>query len=517
MYPQPPPSNTRPAGYSRLLEEFQVRALPHDIEVYVANTHSRSQQVVDGRTRRIVPAPQWPGDDTYSHLKFALRYEGLHLGILRAVLPRLDPVELAAQIRAEPTGAYARRIWFLTESFTGTPLDLPDLTMGNYTPLADPEAVYTGTIRRSARHRVAMNLLGDLDFCFLLRRTTELAHADAQRFDITCEKLMQEVPPEIFQRTLDYLYSKETRSSFAIEHETPDQKRAANFVRLLQQSNSQDYLQRDALVTLQNAIVDSRFANTGGWRDTVQPPEQNFLAGARAPNFEGIHFIPPRPQEINALMTGWLRASRLALESEAPPVVVAAAIAWAFVFLHPFTDGNGRIHRFLIHHVLARRGFAPRGLVFPVSASMLEDHCAYDTSLETFSKPLLPLLEWQMDDNRRLRVLHDSSDLYRFIDYTAIATALYQFVQRTVERDLPQELTFLRGYDNARSAMHDILELPDPLADRFIQFCKQNGWRLSIAKRNTGGLEKLTDSEIAALEAAVRKAFRVSESVEGEH
>ena len=148
---------------------------------------------------------------------------------------------------------------------------------------------------------------------------------------------------------------------------------------------------------------------------------------------------------------------------------------------------------------------------------MLEDHCAYDTSLETFSKPLLPLLEWQMDDNRRLRVLHDSSDLYRFIDYTAIATALYQFVQRTVERDLPQELTFLRGYDNARSAMHDILELPDPLADRFIQFCKQNGWRLSIAKRNTGGLEKLTDSEIAALEAAVRKAFRVSESVEGEH
>jgi hypothetical protein len=31
--------------------------------------------------------------------------------------------------------------------------------MGNYVPLADPEEYYIGPIRRSARHRVALNLL----------------------------------------------------------------------------------------------------------------------------------------------------------------------------------------------------------------------------------------------------------------------------------------------------------------------------------------------------------------------
>ena len=507
----PPPPNARPAGYLRLAHEFGIRTLPHCVEFYVSNLHARSEVTVDGFTRRIVPTTQWPGDDAYDHLKFALRYEGLHLGVLRAVVPRLDPAALATSIRAEPTSAYARRIWFLYETLTRTDLDVPNLTVGNYVSLAEPDNYYTGPVRRRPRHRVALNLLGDLNFCFIIRRTSELTNDDARHFEVTCQRLVQDIPPEIFQRALEFLYLKETRSSFAIERETPDQKRAGTFVRLLQDSDHQDYFQSAALVSLQNTIVDPRFANPAGWRDTIQPPEQNFVSGRNASNLEGIHFIPPRPEEIGALMEGWMTASRLALASEAPPVVVAAAIAWAFVFLHPFSDGNGRIHRFLIHHVLARRSFAPRGLVFPVSAAMLDDPRAYDASLEAFSRPLLSLLDWTMDDDRRLHVHDDSSDFYRAIDYTPMAAALYRFVQRTVERDLPQELAFLRGYDAARAAMRAVIELPDPVADRFIQFCKQNGWKLSKAKRHTGGLEKLTDGEIAALEAAVQTAFGASE------
>ena len=60
-------------------------------------------------------------------------------------------------------------------------------------------------------------------------------------------------------------------------------------------------------------------------------------------------------------------------------------MAYGFVFLHPFEDGNGRIHRFLIHNILARRGFTPDGIMFPVSAAMLRDRGVYDASLEAFS------------------------------------------------------------------------------------------------------------------------------------
>ena len=53
------------------------------------------------------------------------------------------------------------------------------------------------------------------------------------------------------------------------------------------------------------------------------------------------------------------------------PVVAASALAFGFVYIHPCADGNGRLHRYLLHHVLARRGFNPPGVAFP-SATILE-------------------------------------------------------------------------------------------------------------------------------------------------
>ena len=153
MQIQSPPLNARPAGYTYLTQQSNARSLPHHIEFYVSDSHVRDKETVDGFQRRIIPITQWPGDDTYSQLKFALRYEGLNLGVLRAVIPKLDPLRLTAGIRSEPHGAYARRIWFLYEKLTERELDLPDLTTGNYLPLADPDIYYTGPIRRSPRHR----------------------------------------------------------------------------------------------------------------------------------------------------------------------------------------------------------------------------------------------------------------------------------------------------------------------------------------------------------------------------
>ena len=64
------------------------------------------------------------------------------------------------------------------------------------------------------------------------------------------------------------------------------------------------------------------------------------------------------------------------------PVLQAAATAFAFVHVHPFQDGNGRLHRCLIHHVLAERKFTPAGMVFPVSSVMLDRIDEYRSTLQ---------------------------------------------------------------------------------------------------------------------------------------
>jgi len=109
----------------------------------------------------------------------------------------------------------------------------------------------------------------------------------------------------------------------------------------------------------------------------------------------------------------------------------------------PIQDGNGRIYRYLIHHELARRGYNPAGVVFPVSAAILERIDDYRTVLEEHSRRLLPLIRWEPTPDRIVKVLSDTADFYRFFDATPHAEFLYACVKKTIEEDLPHETDFL--------------------------------------------------------------------------
>jgi Fic family protein len=206
-------------------------------------------------------------------------------------------------------------------------------------------------------------------------------------------------------------------------------------------------------------------------------------------------------------MNEFLIASQRVLESEIHPVIAAAAIAYPFVFLHPFSDGNGRLHRVLIHYVLRRRHFGPDEVIFPVSAAMLQNSRRYDESLEVFSEPSLALIDYEVDPHGRLSVHGETKHLYRYIDCTEMAKALFEFVQVTIEKEFPSEIKFLRQYDQARVLMQQVVDLPNRHADLFIRLIRQNAGRLSKGKRKLSEFETLSDDEVASLENAVNQAF----------
>jgi hypothetical protein len=341
-----------------------------------------------------------------------------------------------------------------------------------------------------------------------VRRTKSLKLAEAKRLDERCRKIIKAIPAEIYNRALQFLYTRETKSSYAIERETPDQKRAQKFADALREASRRDYLLKESLVALQKTVVDPRFANDG-WRDSIR--EQNYVGRSLSLTEEEVHFIPPKPEDLSGLMSDFLEASRRLLNSPLPPVIAAAAIAYPFVFLHPFSDGNGRLHRFLIHYVLSRLRFAPEGVVFPVSATMLHRPRDYDASLEAFSKPLLSLVEYKLDGRGRMTVINDTADFYRYVDCTFIAEMLFSFVEETIEKELPAEIQFLQQYDTARRLMRDIVDLPNRAADLFVRLCLQNQGRLGKTKRQLPQFAPLANKEIANLEAAVAEAFALKD------
>jgi Fic family protein len=57
-------------------------------------------------------------------------------------------------------------------------------------------------------------------------------------------------------------------------------------------------------------------------------------------------------QDIETLIDGLIATTAMGEGKTFHPVLAAASIAFGFVFIHPFEDGNGRIHRYIIHHLL---------------------------------------------------------------------------------------------------------------------------------------------------------------------
>ena len=217
-------------------------------------------------------------------------------------------------------------------------------------------------------------------------------------------------------------------------------------------------------------------------------------------------FIGARAQDLPDLMTGLLEANDRMREDGIDPVLQAAVTAFGFVHIHPLEDGNGRLHRCLIHHVLAERKFTPPGMVFPVSSVMLDRIDDYRTTLQAHSGPLLPFIEWRPTPERNVDVLNDTADFYRYFDCTETAEFPYACVRRTVEDDLPREIEYLRRHDEALQRTMEAVEMSDRVAENLVMFIRQNRCALSRTRREVE-FRQLSDDEVRLIERIVGDAF----------
>jgi hypothetical protein len=149
--------------------------------------------------------------------------------------------------------------------------------------------------------------------------------------------------------------------------------------------------------------------------------------------------------------------------------------------------------------VLAENGFNPPGLVFPVSAAILDRIDEYRTVLAAYSSRILPVIEWKPTADHNVLVTNDTVDYYRYFDATGHAEFLYTCVQKTIEQDLPEEAAFLQRYDRFRREVEEIIEMPLHPVDLLFRFLDQNQGELSKRARSKE-FKKLTDDEVVKIE-----------------
>ncbi len=131
----------------------------------------------------------------------------------------------------------------------------------------------------------------------------------------------------------------------------------------------------DTILQMHAALMQGQRGHTGGtWRT-----EQVWIGGTSKSPLRAS-FVPPHHQRVPAAMADLVSfAGRTDL-----PALPHAAIAHAqFETIHPFTDGNGRTGRALIHAMVRAAGLARRVTV-PLSAGLLVDTEQYIDALTAY-------------------------------------------------------------------------------------------------------------------------------------
>jgi hypothetical protein len=374
------------AGYAALIDAYGLAVpVPRTLAAI-----GPSHKGYAARNWRIFPLHHRPADAFGAHLTFALRYEGLDLGVLKALFRAAGPAPVADMARAAPACPYARRIWFLYEWLLGERLDLPDATQGAFVPVVDPQQQWAISGVKSTRCRVIDNLPGAPAFCPLAFRTPALEAFVARDLAEEARRVVGQAPAGLLSQIASSLLLAESRSSFQFDGAAPAPDRVQRWAGVIGEAGRRP-IDLDELLRLKRLVG----GDAGCCEDS--------------------------PGLLEELAVFDKKVGR-----EFDPVITVAALAFGLSSMGPMAGGAGRLQCYLIHHVLAERGFTPPGVVLPVSAVIRDRIDDYRRALEVCS--------------RGLRPQNGAADFHRFFDATPLAEFLYACVARTIDVDLPKAI-----------------------------------------------------------------------------
>jgi hypothetical protein len=447
-----------------------------------------------------------------AHLEFMMRYERISLEFLARLFAVTGPDELLAWIKEEPTGRYARRACFYFELLTGTRLEFEGVLNGGYVDALEEDRYWTASKGENDRRwRVRNNLPGNHRFCPIVLLTDRVREAIEFDFAVAWGEMEREFSKELLARSAVWLTLKESRASFAVEGEGDKADRVHRFAAAMesQLGRHRDIFEPETVEMLQREVLGNDAAFHGLRKSPI-------FVGQTRSSGEIVHYIAPDWQVAQDILAGLSSCDEVTADSNS--ILRATALSFGFVYAHPLTDGNGRISRFIINDVLRRARVIPEPFVLPVSAVILSSMHNYDRALERLSRPLMRRYAGAYWFGERVRYedgrtsdfhfngYKDAAPTWRYPDLTDHVEYLADVIRVTLNEEMRTEAREMRAFRDARAAIKEVFEAPDPDVDRIIRSVSENRW--AISGKLLEEFPKLARAEVAeGIVGAVRNSF----------
>ncbi len=497
------------AGYTYLRENLDILVPPLALEL------KRGTSTIDRTTNygygniKILAKNRKIGTTSSEHIEVAIKYQGINLSYLSAIFQVIDINELTAFIKEQPTSTIRRCIWYIYEWLMEKRLELPDLTSVSYTKLLLDKYYYTSNQSiRDKRTKVENNLIGNKDFCPVIRKTNSTQRwAKIDMLELAREELAnlnKLVDIDLIGRSVNYLYTRETKSSTDIEKEDSREEKTVKFLRVLKSSGRLP-ITKKRLIKVQNQIV-KQHKTDGDYRfENVYVGETNRVNGT-----ENIHYIAPPPEQVPNMMKGLIHMHDSLMASPSIPAMMHAAIvSFGFVYIHPFSDGNGRTHRYLMHDILKARSPKHDEMIIPVSAAILQRQDEYASVLESFSKSVMTVIDYDLDLNGEVIIHNDIQNIYRYPDLTLHVEFLYKMMELAITQDLMKEIIFLVTFDAIKELINNRFDIPNTKLNLLVNLLLQNNGKLSQSKKKQNLFNNyLTEKETNEIEEAVSEKLQ---------
>jgi len=159
----------------------------------------------------------------------------------------------------------------------------------------------------------------------------------------------------------------------------------------------------EKVIAGENPAAFARTVHNDWYRELFQPSvtagliEAGTLAGYRnTPVYlRGSRYVPPRWEAVRDAMPAFFDL----LEKEPEPSVRAVVGHWLFGYIHPYTDGNGRMARFLMNVMLASGGYPWTVIRIRDRKSYLSalDRASIEMDIHPFTTFIVRRVQWHLE------------------------------------------------------------------------------------------------------------------------